>query len=325
LALKFEETYNKNCAAAFAAVFTERRDPMIERFQGQHDARRLILALRLQQIICDEEQLATELAEVAELTQIEPSGEFVIQGAHDNDIYFILAGLISLRINGRQVARRKEDQHVGEIPSIDPTKERLASLIAVEQTVVARVTEQLSPRIAEKHPQLWRRLAIELANRLREREKFLKRPNEQPEMFIGSSKEGVSVAREIQSGLSRDEMLVSVWTDGVFGASRTAIESLLEAVDRSDFAILVLTADDTVVSRDCEHNVPRDNCIFELGLFMGALGRERTFIVKPRGVEIRVPSDLLGVTPIEYASGQPETLRVRVAPVAVTTRETYAF
>jgi len=164
-------------------------------------------------------------------------------------------------------------------------------------------------------------LAIELADRLREREKFLKWPNKQPELFIGSSKEGVSVAREIQSGLSHDDMLVSVWTDGVFGASHTAVESLLEAVDRSDFAILILTADDIVVSRDCEQTVPRDNCVFELGLFMGALGRERTFIVKPRGIDVKAPSDLLGVAPIEYASGKSETLRVRVASVCNDVRK----
>jgi CRP/FNR family cyclic AMP-dependent transcriptional regulator len=110
-------------------------------------------------------------------------------------------------------------------------------------------------------------------------------------------------------------MLVSVWTDGVFGASQTVVESLLKAVDRSDFAILVLTADDTVVSRDMERAAPRDNCVFELGLFMGALGRDRTFIVKPRGEDIKVPSDLLGVTALEYPLGDPSTLTSRVAPV----------
>jgi CRP/FNR family transcriptional regulator, cyclic AMP receptor protein len=309
------------------ASFRKSIPGMKERFEGEDGARRLITALRLQKIVCDEEQVATELAEVAELIEIEsklPLSEFITQGASDNDINFIIVGLVSISVNGRQVARRKAGQHVGEMALIDPTKRRSASVTAVEQTVIARVPEPAFSRIAESHPQLWRRLAIELADRLREREKFLKPPNEQPELFIGSSKEGLLVAREIQSGLAHDEMLVSVWTDGVFAASQIAVESLLEAVGRSDFAILILTGDDKMVSRNSEQTVPRDNCIFELGLFMGALRRERTFIVKPRGIDIKVPSDLLGVTPIEYASGQPETLRIRIAPVCNQVRKVLA-
>ena len=123
------------------------------------------------------------------------------------------------------------------------------------------------------------------------------------------------IAREIQSGLSHDPIIVSVWTDGVFRATRGTVESLLEAVGKSDFAILVLTADDTIISREVEKAAPRDNCIFELGLFMGALGRERSFIVRPRGVDIKLPSDLLGLMPLEYASGTIDTMTSRIAPI----------
>jgi len=300
---------------------------MIERFQGEDGARRLIAALRLQQIVCDEERLATELAAVTELIQIEPdlpSSEFITQGADDNHINFILVGLVSIRINGRQVARRRVGQHVGEMALIDPTKRRSASVIAIEQTVIARVTESAFSRIADKHPQLWRRLAIELADRLRERGSFLQPPNSQPEVFIGSSKESLPVAREIQSGLSHDGMLVSVWTDGVFRASWSVIDGLLQAVKRSDFAILVLTGDDSVVSRDLKKAAPRDNCVFELGLFMGALGRDRTFIVKPRGDDIKIPSDLLGLIPLEHPLGDPSTLTSRIAPVCNELRKMVA-
>jgi predicted nucleotide-binding protein len=45
------------------------------------------------------------------------------------------------------------------------------------------------------------------------------------------------------------------------------------------------------------------------------LGRERTLIVKPRGANIKMPSDLLGFTPLEYAEGSPDTLASRVASV----------
>ena len=68
-----------------------------------------------------------------------------------------------------------------------------------------------------------------------------------------------------------------------------------------------------IESRKKKQAAPRDNVIFELGLFMGALGRERTFIVKPRHVDIKIPSDLLGVTFIEYSTLPLFSLRSRVA------------
>ena len=47
---------------------------------------------------------------------------------------------------------------------------------------------------------------------------------------------------------------------------------MVYSLDRFDFAILVLTADDLVASRDVLSTAPRDNVLFELGLFMGGLG-----------------------------------------------------
>ncbi|MBI5384094.1 MAG: nucleotide-binding protein [Verrucomicrobia bacterium] len=291
---------------------------MIARFQDEGGVARLIAALRAQRIVCDEEMLAQETAKVAALLQIEPgtsTSEFIKQGATDNDIYLILAGRVSVRVNGREVATRASGSHVGEMALIDPTARRSASVVVLEQTVLARISEASFVSLAERFPQLWRRLALDLADRLRQRGRFVSSPNPQPVLFVGSSVEKLAVAREIQSGLSHDSMVVAVWTDGVFRATRTSVESLLATVRASDFAVLLISPDDIVVSRDVESPAPRDNVVFELGLFMGLLGRERTFIVKPRGVSIKMPSDLLGFTPLEYADGAPETLTSRLALV----------
>ena len=40
--------------------------------------------------------------------------------------------------------------------------------------------------------------------------------------------------------------------------------------------------------------------MFELGFFMGALTRSRTFLLVPRGIDLRLPTDLMGITPITY-------------------------
>lgn len=86
----------------------------------------------------------------------------------------------------------------------------------------------------------------------------------------------------------------------------------MKTTSDADFAALVLTADDQTTSRGKKKASPRDNVIFELGLLMGALGRERVFILKPRNVDVRIPSDLLGVTWIEYARAGRLSLRERL-------------
>lgn len=297
---------------------------MISRFKGSEGKQLLIKALRGQAIVRDEETLAAELAEIVELIQFEPTPpkhEIIKQGAADNDIYLILAGCVSIRVHGREVSKRGHGLHVGEMALIDPSSPRSASVVAIEPTVVARISETAFSALAAKYAYVWRRLALELASRLRQRGSLINAPNEKPLVFIGSSVEALPIARELQTGLAHDPMVVSVWTDGVFRATRGAVESLLAAVARSDFAILVLTADDTVISREIEQAAPRDNCIFELGLFMGALGAERSFIVKPRGEDMKLPSDLLGLMPLEYATGPKETLSPRIAPLCNEVRK----
>ena len=54
---------------------------------------------------------------------------------------------------------------------------------------------------------------------------------------------------------------------------------------------------------------------------MGALGRDRTFIVKPRGIDIKLPSDLLGITPLEYTEGTEDTIAARVGLVCTDLRK----
>lgn len=114
-------------------------------------------------------------------------------------------------------------------------------------------------------------------------------------MFVGSSREGLPVGRAIQIELDRD-CEVTLWTQGVFGLGEGTLESLVRIAPQYDFAVLVLSADDLLRSRGETEQAPRDNVLFELGLFMGAIGRDRTFIVHSRAGHLRLPSDLAGVT-----------------------------
>ncbi len=120
-----------------------------------------------------------------------------------------------------------------------------------------------------------------------------------PSVFIGSSSEGLEFARAARGLLDQDAE-VTVWDEGFFRPGSTFIETLVNALPRFDYAILVLTPDDLVTSRDVESFGPRDNIIFELGLFMGYLGRSRTFILHQANTDLRIPSDLAGVTTAPY-------------------------
>jgi hypothetical protein len=134
-----------------------------------------------------------------------------------------------------------------------------------------------------------------------------------PKIFIGSSTEGLDVARAIEFQLDRAAE-ITVWSDCVFGLGRGSLESLVIALYQFDFAVLVLTDDDMVISRDSTSQSPRDNVLFELGLFIGRLGRERTFIVYNRDKNLKLPSDLNGVSMADYGNRQDGNLIAALGP-----------
>jgi hypothetical protein len=122
-------------------------------------------------------------------------------------------------------------------------------------------------------------------------------PNDtiRPSVFVGSSSEGLRLAQTVQVLLD-PVCEVELWTQGVFGLTQGTLESLVIALSRFDFAVLVLTPDDLLLTRGAEKQVARDNVLFELGLFVGGLGRDRTFMIFDRTKALALPSDLAGIT-----------------------------
>jgi CRP/FNR family cyclic AMP-dependent transcriptional regulator len=260
----------------------------------------LVDALRNQMIVHGDVDVANRLANVASLAEFAPEKQIIAQDGEDTDIYFILAGRASVIVHGREVAIRAAGVHVGEMAMIDPRARRCASVVAMETTVVAKLTEQHFTTIAKEYPYLWRRISLELADRLRERNGLVRPPNPRPVLFVGSSAEMIAVVREVHNQFAHDDIVVRPWTTDVFGASKFPVEDLEDEVKRADFALLVVTPDDKVRSRHEQSDAPRDNVVFELGLFMGQLWRPRTFMLQPRGVDLKIPTDLLGIKALEY-------------------------
>jgi predicted nucleotide-binding protein with TIR-like domain len=127
-------------------------------------------------------------------------------------------------------------------------------------------------------------------------------------VFIASSSEQIAVARKVSEALAVDELTAKVWDEETFDFSAGFIESLEEELERADFAVVVLTADDHATMREKQVDLPRDNVIFELGLFIGRLGRERCFFLIDGSSQTEVASDLSGVNPVKfYGEGAPSS------------------
>lgn len=289
---------------------------IIPRFSGQAGRKNLLAGVCAQQIVSGEMALARRLARVGSLHEFSAGRVISRQGDIDNDIYLILAGSVAVVINKREIALRSSGTHVGEMALLEPTARRSATLVTKERTVVLKVSEFEIVKIAQQHPEFWRRIAVELARRLRERTKFIREPNQFPRVFIGSSSEALAEASQLHRSLSRKDVTCDLWTDGVFQLSQTAIEDLVRVASESDAAILFMTPDDMTSSRGKRMASPRDNLIFELGLFMGALGRARTFIVAPRSVALKLPTDLLGVTHARYNNAKNRSVSKRLRSVS---------
>ena len=118
-------------------------------------------------------------------------------------------------------------------------------------------------------------------------------------LFIGSSQGNLRVAKLLAEGLE-ESAEVTIWDEGVFGLNQGFLETLLKKLEDYDFAVFVLAPDDITISNDETKPSPRDNVLFESGLFMGILGRERVFLLYDQTMNLKIPSDLAGVTLASY-------------------------
>ncbi|MNI28699.1 putative nucleotide-binding protein containing TIR-like domain protein [compost metagenome] len=130
-----------------------------------------------------------------------------------------------------------------------------------------------------------------------------------PRVFIGSSRESILLVNAIHELLSYHAE-VTPWSAGSFRANQYPMEDLELQLQHNDFAVFVLSADDIVFMRDKAYLSPRDNTIFEMGMFWSRLKRGRVFFLIPTEVpkeqagisidEFHIPSDLLGLTVLKY-------------------------
>jgi hypothetical protein len=121
-----------------------------------------------------------------------------------------------------------------------------------------------------------------------------------PRVFLGSSGKQAKLVQALTRGLA-DVADVEPWT-AVFNPGVSTLDRLVELTHEVDFAAFVFGLDDWTSNPSDEsaqgQASPRDNVVFEAGLFGGALGMRRTFVLHAKGAKL--PTDLLGMTAVRY-------------------------
>lgn len=121
-------------------------------------------------------------------------------------------------------------------------------------------------------------------------------------VFIGSSSEELPLAEQAKLVLEPEfEVIIwneSLWDDAVFKLNNNYLADLLKATLKFDFGILIGSKDDKVEYRGAEVLQPRDNILFELGLFIGRIGVSKcAFLVDE---DIKILSDFHGISLARY-------------------------
>jgi CAP12/Pycsar effector protein, TIR domain len=135
---------------------------------------------------------------------------------------------------------------------------------------------------------------------------------DKPRIFLGSSGKQEKLLQALTRGLE-DVAHVEPWTTS-FNPGTTTLERLLELTHEVDFAAFVFARDDWTTNSPPASDPtgsgqasPRDNVVFEAGLFGGALGMRRTFILHASGAKL--PTDLLGLTSVRYEATTATEMR----------------
>ena len=128
-------------------------------------------------------------------------------------------------------------------------------------------------------------------------------------VFIASASndDRMNIARAVANSLADYEVNTDLWPH-IFPLGKNTLDSLLIETRKADFAICVLGPDDLVQKSKLDdpkghYYVPRDNVIFELGLFIKALGKDRCFALLPKNhPDLHLFTDFMGQNYATYES-----------------------
>jgi len=127
-----------------------------------------------------------------------------------------------------------------------------------------------------------------------------------PRIFLGSSGQQAKLLDSLTRGLE-EVADVEPWTT-TFNPGTSTLQRLVDLTHEVDFAAFVFAEDDWTSHGEAPGQAsPRDNVVFEAGLFGGVIGMQRTFILHANGAKL--PTDLLGLTCVRYAETTPAEIK----------------
>lgn len=278
---------------------------MIEEYLGEAGREKRIAELARQTLLGGNHSLATALEKAASFEMVH-AGEFLIeQGTWGRDVFFIIAGEFEVIVNGhRRYGARGPGAHVGEMAALERRQARSADIVALTDSVVAKVSGDDFIRLLDSEFELYKPVALTLCERLNARNEYDAERRTRTRVFLISASEGKDIADRIVAYFEDWDFEIVPWyAEGFFPPSGFTLPTLEKALPDFDHAIAVATTDDITISRDKKQRSMRDNVLFEAGLFMGRLGRERVVIIEPEHVQDeggeqidkKTPSDFFGM------------------------------
>ncbi len=142
---------------------------MRERFEGIGGKRRLVEVFAEQELVQHNDAIACKLADLAEVEEFPKGKQIYIKGeSGKNSLFFVLGGSFDLSNQERCIAILTPGQAVGEFPIVDPSLTYDVTVLAREQSLIARVSEEQFIKIMRDYPEIWKNMAKMLVTRLRE-------------------------------------------------------------------------------------------------------------------------------------------------------------
>jgi hypothetical protein len=141
-------------------------------------------------------------------------------------------------------------------------------------------------------------------------------------IFIASSGRTLEIAKQLRARLNEEYCEADLWSEISEGQAGKSILAMLKAATKAyDFALIILARDDVIVSQAGDTLKARDNCVFEAGLFMGAIGEDRCFLLSSVAAQ-DMPSDLGGIIylPFTEPADLQDTEACKRAILSVSTR-----
>ncbi len=274
----------------------------LEAMFGAADRRSLTKALHgcpvVQRVREEQSELVKELIDAGELLVLGGGAVLCQKGDRSDDVYFVLAGKVSILCKNSEVARRDAVELVGEMSLLRDSPERSATMKTLGATALWKVPGGAFEAIANKRPTVWRGIGLRLGNRLGEREWTAPDENLVPRVFFGSSNERKEVLGPLEAAMREHNVpFVAEHWNKSFRPGDMTLDRLIELSGEVDFAVMVFAADDWVTTpRASDVAAVRDNVIAEAMMFMATLGRARVIGLVPPEARPTLPSDFAGWT-----------------------------